>query len=511
MKQLRINFTTFAMLACVLAAAVAPTQPAQAGGTLRWALDQDPDPLDPAISGSYGDRIVTNWMCDQLLDVNDKLDYVPGLATGWEWSADGLQLTLKLRPNVMFQDGEPFTSAAVRDNIHRYQTLPTSLRKAELQPIIAVETPDPLTARIILSRPYAPLLSLLANRPGTMMSPRILNKSQDEIIANPVCSGPYKFTERVAQDRIVLDRFPGHWNNAAMGPDRVIFLSMTDSTIRMVNLQSGKIDIHNRVAPTDVAALKADPKLRLVTSPSLGFQLLTFNLNHGPDSKSPISQDPRVREAFEKSIDRDVINQVVFDGGYVPSNQTEAPGSRYNNPALPVPPRDIAGARRLLAEAGLQRVAFTMIIGTDSVNAQIGQVIQSMASEAGFDIKLLAQDGATMVATARNGNFQSTMSIWSGRPDPDGNASIWMSCNGFLNWGQYCDKEMDQSLMEGAATIDPAKRTASYRRVSEIMARDRANIVLYHFTWLWGLGEKVQGVHGMPDGIIRPAGVRLTN
>ena len=501
----------FGILGLALAVGLALPCASHASGTLRFALNQDPDPLDPAVSGSYGDRIVTNWMCDQLLDVNDKLDYVPALATEWAWSSDGLALTLKLRDGVTFQDGEPFTSEAVRGNIQRYQHAPESLRKAELKPVIAVETPDRLTAKLILSRPYAPLLSLLANRPGTMLSPRILGKTRDEIVANPVCAGPYKFTQRMAQDRIVLDRYPGHWNNAAMGPDRVIFLSMVESTIRLVNLRSGQIDIHNAVPPTDAQAVKADPRLRLLVSPSLGFQLLTFNLNHGPDSNNPLGRDKRVRAAFEKSLDRAVINQVVFEGGFVPSNQTEAPGSRYWNPALPVPPRDIEGAKRLMREAGQTNVSFTLIIGTDSVNAQVGQVIQSMAAEAGFDVKLQASDGATMVAAARAGSFQSALSIWSGRPDPDGNASIWMSCAGFLNWGQYCNKEMDENLAKGAAEIDPAARTGFYRRVTEIMNEDRANIVLYHFTWLWGLSEKVQGARGMPDGILRPAGVRIVN
>jgi peptide/nickel transport system substrate-binding protein len=501
----------FGWAICCIILALGLSGPARADNTLRFALDQDPDALDPAVSGSYGDRIVTNWMCDQLLDVNDKLDYVPDLATSWQWAPDGLSLTLHLRDNVVFQDGEPFTSAAVAANFHRYQTAPRSLRKAEMQPIVAVETPDRLTAKIILSRPYAPLLSLLANRPGTMMSPRILNESEDDIINHPVCSGPYKFVERVAQDHITLERFPGHWNAAAMGPDRVIFYSMIDPTVRLVNLQSGQIDIHNRVAPTDVAAVKADPKLRLLSSPGLGFQLLTFNLANGPQSQTPIGQDPRVREAFEKSIDRKVINEVVFDGGYVPNNQTEPPGSRYWDPALPVPKRDVEGARKLLAQAGLKRVAFSLITGTDAVNAQIGQVIQSMAGEAGFDITLVPEDGSTMVTSARNGNFQATMSIWSGRTDPDGNASIWMACNGFLNWGHHCNPALDRALLEGSSLTDPKARVPAYRRAAEIMAQDRANMVLFHFRYLWGLSARVHGAHAMPDGILRPAGIRLTN
>ena len=481
--------------------------PAQAGGTLRWALDQDPDVLDTARSGSYGDRIVTNWMCDELLDVDEKLNIVPNLATAWSWSPDNLALTLKLRQGVVFQDGAPFNAEAVRANIIRYQTMPGSLRKAELAPVVGIDTPDDATVILRLSRPYAPLPTLLGNRPGTMMSPRILDRSSDEIIANPVCSGPYKFVSRTAQDRIVLDRFPGHWNAGAMGPDRVIFLSMTDSTVRMVNLQSGQIDIHNRVAPSDIAALQAQPNLRLLVSPSIGFQILSFNLANGPAAATPIGQDPRVRAAFDASLDRAALNQVVYEGRYVPSNQTEPPGSRYWNPDLAVPPRDLDRARALLREAGLTRVAFTLSIGNDPVSAQVGQVIQAMAAEAGFDISLLAQDGNAMVDANRRGTYQAAMVIWSGRPDPDGNASIWFSCNGFLNWGRYCNKEMDQALATGAALTDPAQRIPHYRRAAALMAQDHPNMVLYHFTWLWGLGDRVSGVKPMPDGILRPAGV----
>ncbi len=484
---------------------------AQAAGTLRWALDQDPDLLDTARSGSYGDRIVTNWMCDQLLDVNDKLDYVPGLATSWAWAADNLSLTLHLRPGVVFQDGEKFDASAVLANFKRYQTDPVSLRKAELKPVVGVEAPDPMTVKFILSRPYAPLLSLLANRPGTMLSPRILIKTPDEIIANPVCSGPYKFVERVAQDRIVLDKFAGHWNAAAMGPDRVIFLSMVDSTIREVNLQAGQIDIHNRVASTDVAALQANPKLRLVSIPGLGFQILSFNLNNGASADTPIGKSALVRQAFEKSIDRKALNDVVFEGKYVPSNQTEPPGTRYWNPALPVPDRDLAGAKALLKQAGVTRTSFTLFIGTDAVNAQIGQVLQSMAAEAGIDVKLQAMDGLSALEAEKRGAFQAAMGIWSGRPDPDGNASIWFSCDGFLNWGRYCNKDLDAALQAGAAITDADQRVPYYRRASDIEAKDLSNMVLFHFTWLWGLNERVEGVRPMPDGIIRPAGVRLKN
>ncbi len=485
--------------------------PAAAQGTLRFALSQDPDVLDTARSGSYGDRIVTNWMCDQLVDVDARLNFVPQLATDWAWAADNLSLTLHLRHDVMFQDGVPFTSADVAANIQRYQIDRLSQRKAELAPVRGVETPDPYTVRFLLSRPYAPLLALLGNRPGTMLSPRIFGRTPDEIIAHPVCTGPYRFVERVAQDHITLEKFAGHWNAKAMGPERVIFLSMVDGTIREVNLQSGAIDIHNSVAPSDVPAVQANPKLAMLTSPAIGFQIITLNLNHGPLSDTPLGKDPRVRAAFEKAIDRRALNEVVYEGRFIPSNQTEAPGSRYWNPALPVPDRDIEGAKALMRQAGVSHLPVTLLMGTDPVGAQVGQVLQSMVAEAGFELKLVAMDGASATAATRSGNFQAAMGIWSGRPDPDGNISIWASCNGFLNSGQYCSKEMDDALAGGAATTDPALRVPFYRKAAEILARDRSHLVLYHFTWLWGINRRVTGLQPMPDGILRPAGVRLLN
>jgi peptide/nickel transport system substrate-binding protein len=174
-----------------------------------------------------------------------------------------------------------------------------------------------------------------------------------------------------------------------------------------------------------------------------------------------------------------------------------------------VPPRDVEKAKRLLREAGVTNPKFTLILGTDPVTAQIGQVLQSMAGEAGFQITLQATDGTAMVDATKRGAYQAAMGIWSGRPDPDGNSSIWFSCQGFLNWGGYCNKEMDERLVAGSALTDPTARVPNYRRVQEILNTDRSHMVLFHFTWLWGLGEKVQGVKPMPDGIIRPAGVSL--
>ena len=165
---------------------------AHAAGILRFALDFDPDSLDPAVSNSYIERAVATAMCDTLVGLDKTLTLVPELATAWEWSPDHLALTLHLREGVQFQDGAPFDAEAVRANLERYRTAPYSNRRTELKPVVGEDVVDAHTLRIRLSQPYAPLLALMANRPGEMLSPRILEQPTNAISAHPVCAGPVR-------------------------------------------------------------------------------------------------------------------------------------------------------------------------------------------------------------------------------------------------------------------------------------------------------------------------------
>ena len=493
----------------LLAAALLLPFGAHAAGTLRFGLDADLDTLDPARSGSYIERAVNTSRCDQLLNIDAALNIVPELATAWEWSADRLALTLRLRAGVQLQDGAALDAAAVRANLERYRSAPYSFRRGELKPIAGIDVVDALTLRIRLSTPYAPLLALLANRSGTMLSPRILDGTADAIGANPVCAGPFTLQERVAQDHITLQRFPGYWNAGAVSLDRIEFRIMPDSTVRLLNLQSGQLDIANRLAATDVPAVAANPALRVASSPSIGFELLSFNLAHGPAADQPFGRDVRIRQAFAKAIDRAGINQAVFEGRFIPSTQTEAPGSRYWNPAYPVPPRDLPGARALLAAAGVPHPRLTLAVANTPVDVQVGEVIQAMAAEAGFEVQLVKGESVSLTDAATRGDYQAFMAIWSGRPDPDGNLSIWMRCGAPLNWTGWCNPALDATLDAGAAAPDEAGRIAAYRRASDLWMADLAYLPLYHLTWFWGLSSRVAGFTPRPDGLVRPIGLSL--
>jgi peptide/nickel transport system substrate-binding protein len=496
--------------ALILLAFLAFASPLQAQ-TLRIGMQGDPATLDPAQSAAFVDRVAMAAVCDKLIELDDKLSYVPQLATAWAWAPDGLSLTLTLRAGVTFHDGEPLDAAAVKFNIERYKTAPTSRRVSELKPVKAVTVVDPLTVRLDLSEPYAPLLAQLADRAGMMVSPKAARELGDRLSTRPVCAGPYRLTEWVAQDRIVFDRFERYWNAAAVTIPRVVYLPIPDDTVRLSNLRAGTFQLSERVAPSDLATVRADPRLKLYESPSIGYRVLSINTNKGEAAKTPLGSNGKLREAFEASLDRAVINQVAFDGAFIPSNQPEAPGTAYYAKDFPVPPRDLARAKALVAESGAGRVTVNLLIGADPLDLRVAQIVQAMAGEAGFDVKITVTEGATLLARITAGTYEMALLIWSGRADPDANVSIWLACDGFVNWGKYCDSKVDELLRRARQTTDAAKRAPLYAEAAAIYLPARPYLFLYHLKWFWGASAKLTGVVPHPDGIIRLQGLRLAN
>ena len=476
--------------------------------TLRIALNEDPDLLDPASGVSFAGRVVFASLCDKLVDIDAKLNYLPQLATEWSWSADNLTLTMKLRPGVQFQDGEPFNAAAVKYNIERYQAAAWSKRKTELKQVTSVEAIDPLTVAFHLSEPSAPLVGVLSDRAGMMVSPKAGAAEGDKFGANPVCAGPYKFRSRVAQEKITLDKFEGYWNKDAIHIDEIEFVPVPDSAVRLANLKAGGFDIIERVPPTDAPSIASDSALKLVESPATLYEHISINLK-GPAASKPLADDVRVRQALNAAIDRNVINQVVFAGKYVPNNQPILPGSTYYDNDIPVPPRDLAKAKQLLKEAGVEHPAFTFLIANSPIDQQVAQVIQSMVGEAGFEMKIESAEANTLVAAATKGDYQATLVFWSGRPDPDGNISIWLQCDGSLNWGHYCNPKVDELLAKARQVTAPDERLKYYKQAASLYLADDAYIFLFHIKWIWGTTARLEGFSPGVDGLIRPQGMTL--
>jgi peptide/nickel transport system substrate-binding protein len=484
--------------------------PAAAETHLRIGLAEDPDVLDPTQARTYVGRIVFSSICDKLFDIDEKLKIVPQLALSHETSADGKTVTIKLRPGVKFHDGEPFNAEAAKYSLERHLNMKGSFRKPEIASVESVEVADPMTIKLNLKAPFSPLLAQLTDRAGMMLSPKAAEAAGDKFGLHPVCAGPYKFVERVQQGRIVVEKFADYWNKDHVFIDKITYQPIVDGTVRLANLTSGGLDLIERVLATDIKSVRSNPKLRLSEAVQLGYVGLTVNLANGPKADNPLGKDARVRRALEASLDRDAINQVVFNGEFVPGNQWISPKNPYYQRAFAIPKRDVAKAKALLAEAGVKTpLSIDFMVPQGVENKAVSEVVQSMAAEAGFDLKIRVTEFATSLKASESGDYQLFLIGWSGRSDPDGNSYGFQVCDQAFNVGKYCDKQVDAAHAAARATSDPAERKKTYETVARKFLAEGSIIYLYHAQVLVAHTDRLEGYTQMPDGLVRVIGLKL--
>lgn len=482
---------------------------ALAQNVVRVGLAEDPDVLDPDLGRTYVGRIVFASMCDKLFEITPDLEIFPQLAAGYQVADDGLSLTIDVRPGVVFHDGTPLDAEAVKYNLERSKTLPGSNRASELAQVESVEVVDDDTVRLNLSQPFAPLIALLADRAGMMVSPTAAEELGEGFGQSPVCAGPFRFVERIAQDRIVLERFEDYYDADAITIDGVTFLPIPDSSVRLANLQAGDLEIIERAAPTDLGIIRDDADLVLPSAASLGYQGITINLSNPEPRDHPLSADPRVREALELAIDRNVINDVVFGGEFIVGNQAVPPSSPWYIGDYPMSDYDPERARALLDEAGQDRVAFELMVANNPQSVRLGEVVQAMGAEVGFDVSVRATEFATALDLMEQGEFDAFQVGWSGRLDPDGNIHQYQTCTGNLNETGYCDEETTRLLNEARAASDFDARYELYREAALRYLPSRHIIYLFHQQLFFPHTTDLAGFQAYPDGIIRFQGVTL--
>jgi peptide/nickel transport system substrate-binding protein len=505
-KEIDVMKKTLILAALLMAGLVQ----AQSLPSLRIGLAEDPDVLDPTLARSFVGRVVFSALCDKLFDIDEKLNIVPQLAESYQWSTDSKALTLKIRPGVTFHDGEKLDAAAVKFNIERHKTLPGSNRRGELGPVTSVDIVDPMTVRLNLSAPFSPLLATLSDRAGMMVSPKAAKAEGERFGSKPVCSGPFKFVDRVAQDRITLERYEGYWNKANVHFAKLTYIPIPDATVRLANLKSGQLDFVERIASSDVEKLQSDKKLKVARITEIGYQGITINIGKSDKAQqNPLGRDARVREAFELSLDRQGLAQVVMDNEATVGNQWVAPNNPYYAKNVPVPKRDIEKAKMLLKAAGVPHPSFTLVTPTTSDAQRIALVVQAMTRDAGFDVKIQSTEFATSLNMADKGDFDAYILAWSGRPDPDGNLYSFHGCKQPLNYAGYCSVETDKLLDQSRALRDPAARKKVFEQIAAQVLKERPVLYLYHRNWLWAFNAKLSGVRQIPDGLLRVTGLKM--
>jgi peptide/nickel transport system substrate-binding protein len=486
--------------------------PAKAGGTMTVALAEDPDLLDPTLARTFVGRIVFANMCEKLYDINAKTQIVPQLAASMpQFSNGGKTVTIKLRTGIKFNDGTSFDADAVKTSLDRHRTLKASSRASELEPVTSVKVVDPSTVQLKLSAPYAPLTAQLADRSGMIMSPAQLKKLGDKFSNDPVCVGPFQFVSRSEGNQIVLKKAPDYYDASKVKLDRLVFKIIDEPSARASNLRSGDVDVAERLDPISARTVKSDPNLSLIDRTSLGYQGLTINVGNKnglgkpmENVGTPLAKSKPLRDAFSLALDRNTINKVVFQGQYTPGCGPISPVSTYFDKGLQCPGRDVAKAKQLVAQSGVKPpIPVSLMLNTDAVTLRLGQVIQSMAKDAGFQVKLQPTEFTTALDKADAGQFDVFQVGWSGRIDPDGNIQQFVGKTGSQNDSGFADSKLDAVLDQARTTLDQNRRTQLYTQATKMLLDQAPLIYLYHDHYFLGVSKKVTGIQFFGDGLLR--------
>jgi peptide/nickel transport system substrate-binding protein len=489
-------------------------QAGRRGGTVRVGLDTDPRMMDPHRSTLVPDRQVFQNLYDKLVDTDENLKIVPMLAASWTISADGTIYTFKLQPNVTFHDGTPFNAAAVAYNFERMRDPKfPSTRRAEIGPIASVTASDPMTVVVKLQQPYSPLLYVLTDRAGMMVSPTAAQKLGLDFALHPVGTGPFTFVEAVPQDHVTLQRNPSYWMRGLPYLDQAVFRFIPDDNARIANLKSGDLEMVAVVPGPQVPQLAAASK-----QPGASFRLL----EHGAfpwtgfwlNTTKPPFDNKSLRQAFSAAIDRNAIANVVLQGTAYPAYSFFPNGTPAHDPSWKVPARDAALAREKL-QAGGRPNGFqcTLLTYQGQSNVSVAQAVQSMLGEVGIQTQIQVLEAGALIDTLGRLDYQAGFAGWSGRPDPDFDVYPFMTKSGIpnFNFAGYVNPQV-QDLLDAARVLQNMdQRVRAYSQVTKILADDMPYAWI-SFTKEYKLeSARVRGFVHVPDGLVRLRTVSLAS
>ena len=473
--------------------------------TVTVGLFQDPPHLDPALSTATSEYVVLTQIFDTLLTFDDAGEVAPNLATDWTISEDGLTYTFKLRDDVTFHDGTPFNAEAVKFSLERTMNMPEGAFVEQLSVIDSINVIDDYTVEIKLTKPQGSFLTYMADRSSTAVSPTAAQQGDAEFDANPVGTGPFKFVSRVQQDNITLERFDDYWDGAP-AVESVVFKFFPDGSVRFANLRSGAVDIIYPIESKDYITAQNDAGINLLRQPTNGWRILVL------DTAKPPFDNADFRRALSASIDREAINQIVFNGLEVPATGPIPASSPFYTEADAPLNADVDQAKQLMSESGVSDSSFALTTIARSPEDQLTQLIQAMASEAGIKADIEPVEVGEYLRRNTSGDFEAATMQWSGQADPDANITSFFTTGGYWNWSGYSNPEVDSLLQEAQGTSDVETRKQLYAQALQIVNNDVPVIWLTNQVRLVATTSQVDGVRLMPNtGIMELEDVTLGN
>jgi len=489
-------------------------------GTLKFVLSPEPPFLLTAINTALQMGMVTSKVMEGLLYLDNELKPQPLLAQAWDISPDGLTYTFKLRPNVKWHDGQPFTSADVSYTILEVLKKVHPRGRTAFAKVTAVETPDPLTAVIKLSQPAPPMLTALASSYESPMVPKHLfagtDPSANPYISKPVGTGPFVFKEWKKGDYILLEKNTNYWQAGKPTLQRIVFRIISDASARAASFETGEGHIGglSPIPLTDMPRIAKNPALSIETR---GYAYMSPYMLMEVNLRKPPLNDVRVRQAIAHAIDRARMTQVVWLGYGQPAvSPIPSQVTTFHSTDLPKYEFNPEKAKKLLDDAGLKpgpngmRFKITHdFIPFGSEYQRTGEFIKQQLSRVGIDVELRSQDLPSFLRRAYTEyDFDTTSLYYGAFADPTQGVQrlFWSKAiqKGvvFTNNTGYNSPEMDRVLESAQGENDPVKRKALYLEMQRIAMTDLPVIPLMETRFLTISSSKLKNHTISADGII---------
>ena len=473
-----------------------PTGTADPQAVFRWANAVGLSRFDPHRATSSNDNTHLFLTYDRLVHTDADGQPVPGLATEWAFTADGLALDLTLREGVTFHDGTPFDAAAVQANIERAKTVEGSAVAPELATVESAEVTGPHSVRLHLSAPNAALPLVLSDRAGAMVSPVAFD--DPELDQNPVGAGMFRVTSYQPGARISYRAAPDYWDPEAVRVAGIDMSIYTDPVTRLNALRTGEVDA-TVLSPDQVEEARATG-IRVEPGRTTNFWYFQ------PNRARSEFGDVRVRQALWHAIDRQALVDALARGYGKLSAQPVPEWSSAHDPDIgPDPyPHDPQRARDLLAEAGLaDGFTFEALVATSPDVQRHAEAIQADLAAVGITMEMRVLEGA-QITDVFFGREEGDLLLGpgGGRPDPAQTTGLRYTPGGFMNPGDHTTPDLERVQQEVLTATDPQRRTAAFHELMAAFVDAAPEVILYYATPPVALSPQV--LHFAPGLADRP-------
>lgn len=484
-----------------------PADRVSPGDRLIVGYDREPDTMNRFSSHILED--IHSCIIEGLTTTDEKMNTAPLLAEVVPSIENGLvkmrpdggmDVTWKLRPNIKWHDGEPFTSADVKFTVDAILDPAWNPESTDgFDRIASVDTPDALTAVVHYKEPYAPFENQFLR--GALPKHLLEGKSIEQAVdynRNPVGTGPYRIKEWKTGEYILLERMDHYWR----GPQypylkQIVFKFLTNQNTRVQALRAGEVQLVQTLPWDKAPEVEQIPGVELHKTPSNSYE--HFSLN---EKRVEAFRDKRVRQALAHAIDREALVKTILNGLTPVIHSPVQPMSWAFNPNVKKYEFDPARARALLKEAGREkRLSFTlMTMSGNVVRERYAQAIQAQLRDVGVEMKIQLFDPITVGHMWFEGKFDAFLSNWTMPADPEMTlffASDRTPPRG-RNVNYYANPVLDRLLYESDRTIEREKRKQLLMQAQEIIAEDAPELFLYNRVFLDAVPKNLENFRGNP-------------